>query len=111
MQPRLQVLGWVGWAGWLAACEQCMHIHPLVPFQPCPLPSTCCSKPGYYADSDRAGTCSLCPAGKQCPLSATATPQNCGKGYFSSAEGSKVCSPCPVNTSQPQAGQKGCVKW
>ncbi|KPF41078.1 hypothetical protein [Rhizobium sp. AAP43] len=74
--------------------------------------SSVCSpcKPGYYSSAPRAGSCLLCPIGKQCPLSATAVPQTCGKGYFSSTEGARLCTPCPVNTYQPGTSPTQCVR-
>lgn len=93
------------------ACCRCpAHLassrSPFSPLPPCP----CCSKPGYYSSAPRAGSCLLCPIGKQCPLSATAVPQTCGKGYFSSTEGARLCTPCPVNTYQPGTSPTQCVR-
>ncbi len=70
----------------------------------------CCSKPGYYSSAPRSGSCLLCPIGKQCPLSATAVPQTCGKGYFSSTEGARLCTPCPNNSYQPGNSPTQCIR-
>ena len=64
-----------------------------------PAGSAACSpcKPGFYAPAARAGTCSLCPKGNQCPSPATSAPKACSLGYFSAKDGQKLCTPCPVN--------------
>ena len=64
-----------------------------------PAGSAACSpcKPGYYTSAARAGTCSLCPKGSQCPSPATSTPKACSLGYYAAKDGQKLCTPCPVN--------------
>jgi len=83
---------------------------PLHPYALACSPQPCCSKPGTFASAERSSTCTVCPAGKFCPLGATVTPTPCGKGYYS-AEGAKICTPCPVNTFQSGTGATGCSKW
>lgn len=96
--------------GSLGCCTSATHLHPS-PAAPL-LPTSClCSKPGTYAAGLRSTTCSLCPAGKQCPLTATAVPQTCGKGYFSNKDGARMCTPCPVNTYQDGSSPTQCTRW